>query len=414
MSWTGPARSKVVKPGPGRRLVLGADLGMEVDPPVVGRRELVHGGDDRRVVLDAELDQSRLPSWHREPGVAGTAQPGPRSAGPSRRSTVVNSSTAWRVSLVRLVHGSAQRHQGRHRHVIGDVEGGADLGLAPDHHRGHDPAQSFGACRQQQAPHEGVHRGPAHEGVAVEVAVDGGQLAQVGEHHEERRDLVEVLGEPARARPRAPAATASASVEGPSLGVVVGDRGPRHEPGRALRQVLVPAREIEVAQGRLACRVAHHDGTPRLAVAAVGREPGRVEETVEDVVVHGVGQEVAHRPRRAQRVVSSITSTVAPRRASGGDVGPQILGLAALGLGEQGEEPGGEDDGEERDRRPDREAVADVGDGPEGHEPDDGAGHAGGHVPPRHRGPHRRWGTARWPSAPAAGAKVAAARTPSS
>ena len=79
---------------------------------------------------------------------------------------------------------------------------------------------------------------------------------------------------------------------GGDLGVVVGDRGEGGEPGLHLREVLVPTGQVEVAQRLLDRRVARHDHVPGLPVPAVRREPGGVEEPVDDLVGHRVGPEV--------------------------------------------------------------------------------------------------------------------------
>ena len=152
---------------------------------------------------------------------------------------------------------------------------------------------------EQQAPRERVDRRAAHHRVAVEVAVEGGEVAQVGEEDQQHRRLVESLGEPGAAAPprrelRRPGARHR-------FGVAVGDRGERREPGLHLRQVLVPAGQVEVAQRLPGGGIAHHDHVPRLAVAAVGREPGGVEQPVEDLVGHRVRRESRTAPvvRRA-------------------------------------------------------------------------------------------------------------------
>ncbi len=53
---------------------------------------------------------------------------------------------------------------------------------------------------EQQAPRERVDGRAADQRVAVEVAVEGGEVAQVGEEHEQHRHLVEELGEARRRR----------------------------------------------------------------------------------------------------------------------------------------------------------------------------------------------------------------------
>ena len=55
---------------------------------------------------------------------------------------------------------------------------------------------------EEQAPRERVDRRAADQRVPVEVAVEGGEVAQVREQHQERGDLVEVLREPGAAAPR--------------------------------------------------------------------------------------------------------------------------------------------------------------------------------------------------------------------
>ena len=89
-------------------------------------------------------------------------------------------------------------------------------------------------------------------------------------------------------RCRAAPATASASAR------AVGEGRPRRQPGGALRQVLVPAGEIRVAQPAADQGVLHDDGAPALAVPAARREAGDVEDPCECRVGHRLGGEVTH------------------------------------------------------------------------------------------------------------------------
>ena len=160
------------------------------------------------------------------------------------------------------------------------------LRLLADGDGGEHAAQAGVVRGEQDAPRERVDRRAADERVAVEVAVDGGEVAQVGEQHEQHGREVEVLGEA-----RSGLGGTRARISGPRaravrLGVAVGDRGEGREPGLHLREVLVPAGQVEVAERLLDGRVARHDHVPGLPVPAVGREPGGVEEAVQDVVGH--------------------------------------------------------------------------------------------------------------------------------
>src|SRR5205823_1001782 len=83
------------------------------------------------------------------------------------------------------------------------------------------------------------------------------------------------------------------------------------QPRRPLRQVLVPAGQIEVAERTSPVGVAQHDHAPPLAVATARREAGGVEDPVDHVVADRVGFELAHGAGGAERVDEVHTVNVA-------------------------------------------------------------------------------------------------------
>ena len=60
------------------------------------------------------------------------------------------------------------------------------------------PARPSCAGGQEDAPGERVDRGASHQRVVAAVAVDGGQIGEVGHQHQHDRDLVEMLGKATR------------------------------------------------------------------------------------------------------------------------------------------------------------------------------------------------------------------------
>ncbi len=100
----------------------------------------------------------------------------------------------------------------------------------------------------------------------------------------------------------APAAANSAAwAAAAASGRPVGQRVHRDQSGRAHGQVLVPAGEVEIAQGLPLFGILDHDDPPALPVAARRSETGRVEQACEHLVGHGVGVELARCSRGAQR-----------------------------------------------------------------------------------------------------------------
>jgi hypothetical protein len=194
--------------------------------------------------------------------------------------------------------GVPEREHGGDDDGLGQVEELAQLGLLADGDGRHDAPEADVVGREQEAPRERVDRRAADQRVPVEVAVEGGEVAEIGGEHQEQRHLVELLGEPRRGR--TPLRELAGACPRRGLGVAVGDGRERREPGLHLRQVLVPPREVEVAQRDARVGIAHDDHVPRLAVPTVRREPGRVEQLVQDVVGHRLGPEVADGAGAAQ------------------------------------------------------------------------------------------------------------------
>ena len=125
--------------------------------------------------------------------------------------------------------------------------------------------------------------------------------------------MIEVLGEATRSLRRRGRHGVGAG-ECRSLGVAVGDRRPRGQPGTGDREVLVPRREVEVAQRSSDVVIVHDDDPPALPVAAARREARGIEHAGEHRVRNRLGREVANRSRRAQRVLQLHTKD--PMRAS--------------------------------------------------------------------------------------------------
>ena len=197
-------------------------------------------------------------------------------------------------------HGAPERDEGGHRHRVGNAEQRAHLVLAAHGHGGHHAGEALGPRGQQQAPDERVDGGPAGEGVARQVAVDGGERGQVGEDEEEGGRGLERLGE---AGCRGPGLGERRRVgDGRRLGRPVGHRRPGHQPGRHHGQVLVPPAEIQLTEGDAGRGVLHHDHPPALAVAAARREAGGVEQAGQHLVVDGLGVELPDGAGAAQRV----------------------------------------------------------------------------------------------------------------
>ena len=162
--------------------------------------------------------------------------------------------------------------------LVGDAEQRPHLLLAPDHHRGDDPAEALVTGGQQDAPHERVDGGAAGERVAIQVAVDRSERAEVGQHGEQDRHLVEVLGEAARARGGVGRDVGGPTVDGLPLGLAVGHGREGHHAGRADREVVVPDGLVELPETGADGRVAHDHDPPRLAVATARREASGVED----------------------------------------------------------------------------------------------------------------------------------------
>ena len=103
-----------------------------------------------------------------------------------------------------------------------------------------------------------------------------------------------------------PGAAAPASANWPACGerrrllVAVGQRRPRGQPGGGEGHVVVPARQVEVAERGAGRRVLDDDDAPALAVAAVRGEARRVEHVGEHLVGHGLVVELADGARAAQ------------------------------------------------------------------------------------------------------------------
>ena len=98
---------------------------------------------------------------------------------------------------------------------------------------------------EQEAPHEGVDGCAADQRVAGQVAVDGGERREVGEHEQEGGRRSRVSAKPGVAAPASANCAALARAEASASRSVT--RGPGHQAGRCQGQVLVPA-------GRCRCR----------------------------------------------------------------------------------------------------------------------------------------------------------------
>ena len=138
----GPARS-VVSPDRGSGWS-GSDLGVEIDPAVVHGGEVVHDGDHLGGVFDPGIEALGCPTGHGD-GVrdlAGSGRPGRAAIEAIDRREILDGMPG---EAGRLTHRVAERHDRRHRQVVGDPEGGAHLDLTPHHHGGHDPGQPLAA-----------------------------------------------------------------------------------------------------------------------------------------------------------------------------------------------------------------------------------------------------------------------------
>ncbi|MDX6717719.1 MAG: hypothetical protein QOH30_4277 [Baekduia sp.] len=155
------------------------------------------------------------------------------------RSTVANDSTGS-AQLAGLMHRSAEGDDRRDREFFGRVEQGLHLVLPTDGHRGDHSPEAFLPRRKHHVPHERVHGRAARERVARQVAIDGRERAEIGQHHQQHRHLVEVLGE----------AFATAHVvgrrNGAGLRLSIRDRSPGRQAHHPLREVLVPGREVQI------------------------------------------------------------------------------------------------------------------------------------------------------------------------
>ena len=182
--------------------------------------------------------------------------------------------------------------------VGGTPNSAAHVVLLAHGHGGHDAAETLGPGGQQQAPDEGVDGGAAGERIARQVAVDGGERGQVGQHEEECGHGLERLGEAGRGRPCL--GEGCGAGDGGRLGLQVGHRCPGHQAGRSHGQVLVPSAEVQVAQRGAGGGVLHDDHPPALPVATARGEAGRVEQSSQHFVVDGLGMELAGRAGAAQ------------------------------------------------------------------------------------------------------------------
>ncbi|MEQ9259800.1 MAG: energy transducer TonB [Roseovarius sp.] len=141
---------------------------------------------------------------------------------------------------------------------------------------------------------QGIDRAAADERHAVEVGVGDRHPIRIGEKDEDRRHLVEVLGE---VRP---------GVEGASSRLAAISRRDPLELGRVRVGVGVPRPGVEIGQRLLAVGVADDDHTPLLPVAA-GRSPTRrLEHPIEHLGRHRVRSQPANGTLRAHQLVQHL------------------------------------------------------------------------------------------------------------
>ena len=285
----------------GRPIVNDPRYGQHREPRLAEGRVFLHARGARlRAPGDRSARPRHLAAARRPRGAARHAQR--LTAGPSTASIVVNASTSPRRSLVGARRPAA-RGRGRPATATRRRRRRAARGPRPAaaRHRRQHPAEPDVVRGEQDRPREGVHRGPADERVAVLVAVDRRERAQVREH-----DAAGRAPRPAARRTRGSPRPCGRERPGPlerrGLGGAVGDRCEGHEAGPCDREVLVPARRVEVAQRAPTSRRpprgprASPGGFPPLgAKRAVSR--GRRRRAV-----HGCPVELPHRAGRPQRL----------------------------------------------------------------------------------------------------------------
>ena len=211
-----------------------------------------------------------------------------------------------------------QSDRGSQRPVVRGAEHRLDRLLLPDQHGGKHTAQTFGPGREQDAPRERVHRGPAGEGVSVEIAVDRGQCAQIGEHDQQHWHPVEVGGKALAGRGEQ---FVGGRRHGRGLDVDVVARRPRPQAGRAHGQVVAPARQVKIAEQGPGVGILDQHHVPGLGVCAAGRESRRIQDARHHLVGDRVGGELTYRAGGSQRLDQVHRATLRTSWAGVGKAG---------------------------------------------------------------------------------------------